>query len=743
MPTRPLGRAGALLAAAVSLPALVALTFLPPGTPVGSALDDALGPHQAPLRPFDVVPRIDLPTDAGPLALGGGPGDESYVLVGYSALSGLSRGLWSGSLDLLLAQSPDDVHYVFVSYADDPQEHAADMQAVRDRAAAALARLADPAVREHWSSHLHFVTESPLALPEPVPWLVMEWGRTLAEVRAQWTDEEGAEQAVEEIGTTDSGWAAPLADTGAITAQLGFYGPPGSPAALGCPGAEPTRPVSGTIALLERGVCPFTEKVANARAHGAIGALLYTDDRDKVTMSGTCEPCPDIPVAMVDRGPGLRLSAALEAGLPVTVSLVPREIGVELLAVDHQGRARELGSVPFPFNASLPAPIDDLLMVAWGTQYLHYEHQRDARLMAEEAAEEVTLVPVFTAEWADDPGWAGKRSYAEVTLPDAETMAAFDTLEVDLALGCPDRLRANCPPWDYIADVFLCDAAAPDTCDLLVGRWITPYWAEGRWVTDITPLLGWLSEGGSRRLAFYTQQRYQVDMTLRLSNRGKGLQPRRAVDLGLNGGPFREGYNGRFQPIEFEVPEWAERVEIASYVTGHGFGRDTANCAEFCNHTHHISVNEGPEHVKRHPEAGTLLGCAEKVPQGVVPNQGGTWIYGRGGWCPGQDVEPWVVDVTDQVRAGERNRLTYRALLDGRDYVPQLTDPSAPEAFDASILMRTYLVFWARPDVEAPPVPPPYPTVTATPTTGPPPEGFAICLPWVGRHGVLVAAAAP
>ena len=95
-------------------------------------------------------------------------------------------------------------------------------------------------------------------------------------------------------------------------------------------------------------------------------------------------------------------------------------------------------------------------------------------------------------------------------------------MELDLALSCQDHWRANCPAWDYIANLYLCEKERPDRCDLEVGRWITPYWAEGRWLTDISPMLGFLREGGTRRFAFYTQQRYQVDLTLRFSNRAKG-----------------------------------------------------------------------------------------------------------------------------------------------------------------------------------------------------------------------------
>lgn len=39
-------------------------------------------------------------------------------------------------------------------------------------------------------------------------------------------------------------------------------------------------------------------------------------------------------------------------------------------------------------------------------------------------------------------------------------------------------------------------------------------------------------------------------------------------------------------------------------------------------------------------------GAAAQVSFGVVPNQYGTWPFGRAGWCPGQHVDWWEVDVT-------------------------------------------------------------------------------------------------
>lgn len=47
--------------------------------------------------------------------------------------------------------------------------------------------------------------------------------------------------------------------------------------------------------------------------------------------------------------------------------------------------------------------------------------------------------------------------------------------------------------------------------------------------------------------------------------------------------------------------------------------------------------------------SGTPLGCTTRVKEGAVPNEHGTWLYGRAGWCDGLQVNPWRVDVTKQV----------------------------------------------------------------------------------------------
>ena len=73
--------------------------------------------------------------------------------------------------------------------------------------------------------------------------------------------------------------------------------------ALGC-NAYPSGFFTGSIALIKRGTCTFSVKVLNAEAAGAIGVLIYTDDRapGPMSVSGTSIPnvMLDIPGAVGD-----------------------------------------------------------------------------------------------------------------------------------------------------------------------------------------------------------------------------------------------------------------------------------------------------------------------------------------------------------------------------------------------------------------------------------------------------------
>lgn len=134
------------------------------------------------------------------------------------------------------------------------------------------------------------------------------------------------------------------------------------------------------------------------------------------------------------------------------------------VGIDRFQRIRYVGSHADyrRFNESIGWFDPNVSMAANEARYYDFEAEREARLEADGA----TVVPLFAGEVISDPGWAGTRGYAEVALPDAATMAGFDTLELDLYLGCVGAGECgDCPAWDYIDGLYLCDAADPGTAD--------------------------------------------------------------------------------------------------------------------------------------------------------------------------------------------------------------------------------------------------------------------------------------
>jgi hypothetical protein len=198
-------------------------------------------------------------------------------------------------------------------------------------------------------------------------------------------------------------------------------------------------------------------------------------------------------------------------------------------------------------------------------------------------------------------------------------------------------------------------------------------------------MLAFLKSGGQRKIKFsispqWNQQAYLTQMDFRFQNTNKGYKPS-STQLLWNGAGFNSTYNGKFEPIVVDIPESAKRVELFAIITGHGM--DTGNCAEFCDHHHFFTVN-AKTYVKKHPEVGQQEGCISQIENGMVPNQGGTWWFGRGGWCPGQQVEPFVQDVTADVTPGGQATISYEAKLNG----------SPPPDNSGNINMSSYLVIY-------------------------------------------------
>ena len=488
-----------------------------------------------------------------------------------------------------------------------------------------------------------------------------------------------------------------------------------------------------------------------------------------------------------------------EAPLLAGFAVDARDAGAPFggMIIDRMQHIHELGYLCDPLTGWETCPPRFL---AYEPEYANFTSDRQDTLYAAGAVTEIT---VYDDHYLDGSVWGTGDARVVVELPDATTMASFDTLEFDLHLRCVGHPElANCPAWDYLVYLFLCDEDDPatadvdesDTCDTEIGRWITTYWRPGRWVHDVTPYLALLQEGGTRKFAFYTSQPYQTDLKLRLSNQGKGMRPvaleplytggylgdtynssavhsfdessglwairvfdgdsdyetevshvelgdtggflvgenpRRhpygrnafsrmdvewgadalywcpttytepteadavacesttctapdhddlttgcnggawrtltpepGTSLGSLGGEWREIYNSARLPMSVEVPDDLAAVSLMAVITGHG-GATGDNCAEFCDHQHTFALDSASSWTKDHPMVGDLYGCANQVSDGTVPNQAGTWVYGRGGWCPGMEVDPWEVDVSAELLDGDAHELSYLGLVNG------------------------------------------------------------------------------
>ncbi len=430
--------------------------------------------------------------------------------------------------------------------------------------------------------------------------------------------------------------------------------------------------------------------------------------------------------------------------------------------IDRFQRLRYVGSYAdlYRYSSSAEWFEPNLAMAANEPRYYNFEAERDDWMQAEDA----TVVPVFTGETVDNS------HTLTAELPDAATLAGFDTLTLDCTHECVGSGEyGDCPAWDYMAYVFRCsetvednphgstacqpavdevlgacwvdgsptkttcasdedcagekgttvacvgheDAIEADTlggqcwdpgdtlreveyrckadgsgyddlncgCDTEIGRWITTYHREGRWVYDISPMIPLLADGGEQTFSYQTDGPYEVSLDLRFSNQGKAERPQTTSDL-FSGGTINESYNDGREAVEVDIPAEATRVELATVISQHG--ADGNNCGEFCDLCHHFTFNgdESAEIVRCFPESTSTEDCMDQVSEGTVPNQYGTWWYGRAGWCPGKEVPTVVHDITDQVVAGETASIAYRGLTpSGKDYTGS-----------ATIRMRSWLV---------------------------------------------------
>jgi len=224
----------------------------------------------------------------------------------------------------------------------------------------------------------------------------------------------------------------------------------------------------------------------------------------------------------------------------------------------------------------------------------------------------------------------------------------FSQVLMEVSLDCP---AGGCDPWDRFANLSI--EVGGQTIE--IGRYVTPYgndWCS--WTIDVSEyrhLLtgtktisskidtwenGWLVNTefefvpGTPDYEFVHVQNLWVDDNFEYGD---------TVFFSIN-----------LPEIVVPIPDNAEEVIMRVVNTGHGQG-NTDNAAEFSQKTHAVHVNGS--------EVATHFLWKSDCESNPCSPQGGTWQFDRAGWCPGQGVTPFDVDLTNDITPGQSATLDY------------------------------------------------------------------------------------
>ncbi|MBN2722804.1 MAG: hypothetical protein JXR95_01900 [Deltaproteobacteria bacterium] len=326
--------------------------------------------------------------------------------------------------------------------------------------------------------------------------------------------------------------------------------------------------------------------------------------------------------------------------------------------IDRFQRIRYIGSFadPFRYDSNVGWFAPNLSLVRNETIYYNFESDREQALK-NLAPENITLI--------EEVAVSGDHFF-EVELPSSEEMEIYDTLLLDMTNSCDGGEVGYCPEWDRLVYLYLCADETDESCNLEIGRWITSYHRHGRWVHDISPLLGLFRDGGTFRFKYYSQDPWKVSLNMLLASTGKPYHHTIAFPLWHGYNEFNETYNENFPDITVTVPTGYTKMELATSITGHGMSQP-GNCAEFCNTEHYFEINSN-EYMRDFPQVSQTIGCMWQTEDGTVPNQYGTWWYGRSGWCPGKEVPLVTYDITEQTAAASQILISYGAFYNDEPY---------------------------------------------------------------------------
>ncbi len=233
-----------------------------------------------------------------------------------------------------------------------------------------------------------------------------------------------------------------------------------------------------------------------------------------------------------------------------------------------------------------------------------------------------------------------------MTLPN--DLHKYEEMILKIDLSCPG---GGCGDWDVLADL----KAVTSSGTYELARYITPYGiACGGWEVDITDFKSVLGKQVTflTRIDVFTERGWLLDMSIELDDEDDNdtytkLHTLWEKSYHVYGDP---GISYDLNPIAITFADNTEESHMRMTISGHGQG-NTANAAEFFNATHNLEIdgsNFAPHNLWK-------ADCASNP----CADQAGNWLFPRAGWCPGQEVAPFIFNTNSKTTPGASISLDY------------------------------------------------------------------------------------
>lgn len=219
---------------------------------------------------------------------------------------------------------------------------------------------------------------------------------------------------------------------------------------------------------------------------------------------------------------------------------------------------------------------------------------------------------------------------------------------VSMEYRCPNGL--SCGEWDYIDRLMLrrTGGVNQNSEDIELVRFITPYgltfnntW-NFKWEMDITDF-GFLLHDSVEIGYIHTGYETNVGRGWNVTLRFMCIEGSPSVEtIGITrlwDGTFAYGndnnpINTQLNTVNLNTMAEANMLRFRMNHTGHGMNNPTG-CSEFCDRYRKLIFDNNVAE-----QTSVWRKCGDNA---VYP-QGGTWVYDRGGWCPGATVYPVIKD---------------------------------------------------------------------------------------------------